>query len=294
MGRHSTTLRWHRGRYAEEVGGAGRYLQMMPIRLWTIPTFPLQIWKRPDSYYGEALLKLQGRSGNGAISPVPPSSPEPLESNGDDPFAFLNDKGVAPTDTTNGPTKQNISGFLKNDTKQTSSQIERGMTGLAIRADQGRNPDTLILALKCGSSLQVLSMTEPQTLPRRNSTIWTVATQCVSVASFFGVVVFFAEALYDRPAQVASDCGWTDSYMRHIGTQVWTWMVADQSRHEWLYSTWSLSLAPRPILWIFVGQDVVSSYRTGHGIYGSTSFCCSICQTCGNSEVKYRWIMPCL
>ena len=66
-------LRWHRGRYAEEVEGAGRYLQMMPIRLWTIPTFPLQIWKRPDSYYGEALLKLQGRSGNGAISPVPPS-----------------------------------------------------------------------------------------------------------------------------------------------------------------------------------------------------------------------------
>ena len=107
-------------------------------------------------------------------------------------------------------------------------------------------------------------MTKPQTLPRRNTTIWTVATQCVSVASFFGVVVFFAEALYDRPAPVASDCGWTESYVRHIGTQVWTRMVADQSRHEWLYSTWSLSLAPRPILWIFVGQDVVFSYRTGH------------------------------
>ena len=69
---------------------------------------------------------------------------------------------MAPTDTTHGPTKRNISGFLKNDTKQTSSQIERGMTALAIRADQGRNPDTLILALQCGSSLQVLSMTEPQ------------------------------------------------------------------------------------------------------------------------------------
>ena len=119
----------------------------------------------------EALLKLQG-SKSGTASTLPPpvrqeSNTSAASSSDDDPFSFLNQNGE--TTTTAPPQevkkKKNIAGFLKNVAKKTSSHIERGMTELAIRADQGRKPDMLVMGLHDSQTGTLLSMTEPQPLP---------------------------------------------------------------------------------------------------------------------------------
>lgn len=113
----------------------------------------------------EALLKMQQKSGQGAAI----SRTATLLANTDnseDPFAFLScssdTTSTLPVETKK---KTNTLTFLKNVAKKTTHHIERGMTGLAIRADQGRNPDTLIMALYDTHSGALWAMTEPQPLP---------------------------------------------------------------------------------------------------------------------------------
>ena len=133
----------------------------------------------------EALLKLRTTSSSNSHAasvdnstvPSPPdaSSSHNIVDDSDDPFAFLNsDDSSAPlppagttsasTSTSSTRTKKNIGSWAKNVAKITTKNIERGMTGLAIRADQGRNPDTLVMCLRNNNNNQVIAMTEPQTL----------------------------------------------------------------------------------------------------------------------------------
>ena len=123
----------------------------------------------------EALLKMNMTS-TGAIASVSTiDSDDICDSRGAsnasgvaDPFSFLKDADVtsAPPsiDTSQATKKTKPLSFLKSTLKKTQQHIERGMAGLAIRADQGRNPDFLIVGLYDSSS-QVVSMTETAAIP---------------------------------------------------------------------------------------------------------------------------------
>jgi len=120
----------------------------------------------------ESLLKLQHKS-TASISPIATTSTTSTHSStpsADDPFAFLND------DTSNGTTtapplpekkKMGIGSWAKTVAKKTSQNIERGMTGLAIRADGGKNPDVLVFSVRDANGT-LLSTTEPQTLAQND------------------------------------------------------------------------------------------------------------------------------
>jgi len=122
----------------------------------------------------EALLKMSQKITGASVplsSMVPEVSNNSLEAStstgAHDPFSFLSDSDAGSshsTDTTLVPKKNKPFSFLKSTLKKTQQQIERGMTGLAIRADQGRNPDYLMVGLY-DSSGKVLCMTDAAPIP---------------------------------------------------------------------------------------------------------------------------------
>jgi hypothetical protein len=123
----------------------------------------------------EALLKMNTKS-TGINTPLSTldsdvttvATEASTASGASDPFSFLNDGDSSarapPLDAAPAGKKNKPLSFLKNTLKKTQAHIERGMTGLAIRADQGRNPDYLIVGLH-DSAGQVLSMTEAAPMP---------------------------------------------------------------------------------------------------------------------------------
>lgn len=119
------------------------------------------------------------------------------DDDGFDAFAFLHegDTGVggdfplgadgtppAPSSTSmvrSGPTsaasgksnKPGFGGFLKKVAATTTAKLERSMQGLAVRIDQGRNPDLLRVAMYDPDSLQLLGVTETYPVPSERADI---------------------------------------------------------------------------------------------------------------------------
>jgi hypothetical protein len=83
-----------------------------------------------------------------------------------DPFSFLNDASdtQVTTDASHEEKKSGFTRFFKKVAKTTTQQLERGMHGLAVRADQGRNPDLLMVGLY-NHQEELLLMTESVPLP---------------------------------------------------------------------------------------------------------------------------------
>lgn len=83
------------------------------------------------------------------------------------PFAFLSESSQTTPSTTASTQKkaphQQVGQFFKKVAKQTQKNLERGMTNLAIKADQGKNPDWLVVGLYHGDT--ILGMTERTPLP---------------------------------------------------------------------------------------------------------------------------------
>jgi hypothetical protein len=98
---------------------------------------------------------------------------------GNDPFGFLNASASTPSGSTvtasgstatglytkkSQPHKQ-MGNFWTKIAKQTTANLEKGITNLAIKADQGKNPDLLLVGLYDSSGTQLWSLSEPQPLP---------------------------------------------------------------------------------------------------------------------------------
>jgi hypothetical protein len=90
-----------------------------------------------------------------------------------DPFSFLSDhsedasaNGSALADGSTAANKKgpNLGRFLKKVAKSTTQSLERGFHNIAIRADQGRNADLMVLGLYDEQD-GLLHMTESQPLP---------------------------------------------------------------------------------------------------------------------------------
>ena len=94
---------------------------------------------------------------------------------GMDPFGFLSTTTTTttpspttpspPTTTTTTKKKLQVGKFFTKLAKQTTEKLEKGITNLAIKADQGKNPDYLMIGLYDSSGLQLWSLTETQKLP---------------------------------------------------------------------------------------------------------------------------------
>lgn len=89
----------------------------------------------------------------------------------DDPFSFLTctpsiQSVLPPSPNNNSPAKKrnNFGSFLKKVAATSSKAIERGMHHLAVKADQGRTPDCLVMGLFDPSD-RLLSATDAQRLP---------------------------------------------------------------------------------------------------------------------------------
>mmetsp|Transcript_44721 Transcript_44721/g.108447 ORF Transcript_44721/g.108447 Transcript_44721/m.108447 type:complete len:1316 (-) Transcript_44721:94-4041(-) len=64
-----------------------------------------------------------------------------------------------------------VFGSLKKVAKSTTAQLERSMQGLAVRMDQGRNPDLLRVALYDASTSELLDVTESVPVPTERSDV---------------------------------------------------------------------------------------------------------------------------
>eukprot|EP00977_Amphora_coffeiformis_P019088 scaffold6899_cov183-Amphora_coffeaeformis.AAC.21 len=95
-----------------------------------------------------------------------------------DPFSFLSQDGSAATQTTTTATaaaprpQQGKSGgkggfrnFFSKVAKTTTQHLERGITHLAIRADRGKSPDYLAVALQDADTGYLLGVTESVMVP---------------------------------------------------------------------------------------------------------------------------------
>jgi hypothetical protein len=98
-----------------------------------------------------------------------------------DPFGFLHTSTATTTTTATENTNtmgsrtmlftkmsqphQQVGNFFSNLAKKTSVNLEKRITNLAIKADQGKNPDLLMIGLYDSTGTQLLSLTEPQILP---------------------------------------------------------------------------------------------------------------------------------
>lgn len=133
----------------------------------------------------EYILQQQVSSGSEVTeAPLVATPQSPLESNtstssaaapteergsGDsDPFAFLKDDATTVTSSTvassttptNNSRTARLGGFLKKVTQTASQKLERGMQHLAIRADQGRNPDLVCVGVYDTKTEELLCLTE--------------------------------------------------------------------------------------------------------------------------------------
>ena len=65
-----------------------------------------------------------------------------------DAFAFLNDQDGAGAQAAAPPSKKaGFGGFLKKMAANTGAQLERSMQNLAVKMDQGKNPDLMRAAM---------------------------------------------------------------------------------------------------------------------------------------------------
>ncbi|KAG7367553.1 hypothetical protein IV203_030224 [Nitzschia inconspicua] len=91
-----------------------------------------------------------------------------------DAFSFLNEEDAyarsgADTSMTASSSssrqRQGIGGFLKKMAVNTGAQLERSMQNLAVKMDQGKNPDLVRAALYDPVTLELLDVTETRPLP---------------------------------------------------------------------------------------------------------------------------------
>lgn len=92
-----------------------------------------------------------------------------------DAFSFLQDQDDAGAKPNADPStlappssakeRKGIGGFLKKMAVNTGAQLERGMQNLAVKMDQGKNPDLVRVAMYDSSTLELLGVTEPHALP---------------------------------------------------------------------------------------------------------------------------------
>jgi hypothetical protein len=84
----------------------------------------------------------------------------------ENPFSFLSQEQEAPVDQqpdASTKKKQGFGTFLQKVAKSTTAQLERGMHQLAVKADQGRSADLLVMGLY-DEQERLLHMTESQPL----------------------------------------------------------------------------------------------------------------------------------
>lgn len=107
----------------------------------------------------EAILKLKNNLAGPLSSETAPTNFE--EGDDDfDAFGFLNDQDQTPHVDANQK-KNGIGGFIRKVAASTSATLERQMQGLAVRMDQGRNPDLLRVAMYDPHTEELLGVTEP-------------------------------------------------------------------------------------------------------------------------------------
>jgi len=82
-------------------------------------------------------------------------------------FSFLNDPEPTPQQPQQQGRKFGM-GFLKKVAARTSNTLERGMQGLAVRMDQGRNADLVRVAIYDPTSNELLGVTENLPVPGPN------------------------------------------------------------------------------------------------------------------------------
>eukprot|EP00980_Cylindrotheca_fusiformis_P017657 scaffold5529_cov117-Cylindrotheca_fusiformis.AAC.34 len=86
-----------------------------------------------------------------------------------DAFAFLQESGEKSSGAQevdgHGKRKQGIGGFFRKVAASASTTLERQMQGLAVRIDQGRNPDLLRVGMYDADSNELLALTESMPMP---------------------------------------------------------------------------------------------------------------------------------
>jgi hypothetical protein len=91
---------------------------------------------------------------------------------GADVFSFLNDEGNSnnmPQPATSSNKKGFGMGFLKKVAARTTDTLERGMQGLAVRMDQGKNADLVRVAIYDTTTNELLGVTESLPVPGTNN-----------------------------------------------------------------------------------------------------------------------------
>ena len=91
---------------------------------------------------------------------------------GADVFSFLDDEGNSnnmPQPTTTNNKKGFGMGFLKKVAARTTDTLERGMQGLAVRMDQGKNADLVRVAIYDPTTNELLGVTERLPVPGTNN-----------------------------------------------------------------------------------------------------------------------------
>lgn len=161
---------------AIQIGGSG-YHHYSPISTLERQSLDpnrillfLQVNSHCCSVSVESILKLQTKnatvlSTEGTIL----ADPQEHTSDSSDPFSFLAQETTTTntnptTNTTASANKKgpNLGRFVQRIAKSTTQSLERGMHNLAIRADQGRNPDLFIMGLYNNNNNACIAMTESQ------------------------------------------------------------------------------------------------------------------------------------
>jgi hypothetical protein len=120
-----------------------------------------------------------GSESNGGMTTIDFNDNNTADSNnnandgGADAFSFLNDEGNSnnmPQPTTSSNNKKGFGmGFLKKVAARTTDTLERGMQGLAVRMDQGKNADLVRVAIYDPTTNELLGVTESLPVPGTNN-----------------------------------------------------------------------------------------------------------------------------
>jgi hypothetical protein len=117
----------------------------------------------------ESILKLKQGDNLSIESAQPASNFEENVEDDFDAFAFLHENGEKKSGTPaaggNGNRKQRIGGFFRKVAASATTTLERQMQGLAVRIDQGRNPDLLRIGMYDPESNELLGLTESLPMP---------------------------------------------------------------------------------------------------------------------------------
>lgn len=141
----------------------------------------------------------------------------------DNPFGFLNEEAPVPLVASASETKKkpNLGRFLKKVAATTTASLERGMHSLAVKADQGRNADLLVIG--CYFDNNLLGFTESVAVPEMKSQLnFSIPFSIPSLQMknvVFKVWVRSGAALLGKAAK---------NYL--IGTAIWENVAAEPSQ----------------------------------------------------------------